>query len=328
MTNNKTLLPLRGVFWALVAISLSALAEPPAQNKSIDDVIAKRGGASVNYGLVDAKMYEIPEKDRAGFIDSGKRIESLLRQLLLVEQLAAEAKQKSLDKTQEYQLRMDLASKLILTSMRTQQLLGEAPAVDGKALAKEAYLADPSKFKLSDSVSLRHILIKASGGAEDEKAKARIEELRSEIVDGRKKFEDLAKIYSEDPGTKDKGGLIENAEQMSFVEPFKKALDELKSKNQLSPIVKTEYGYHIIQLVDRKPGKQLSLKEAVAQFAPAKEAEARARYRERHIEELQSLAIDAVPENVAALRDRYADQKSSPLLEMSKVPDRKTVEEK
>ena len=64
-------------------------------------------------------------------------------------------------------------------------------------------------------------------------------------------FAQLAKSYSEDPGSKDKGGLYENFERGTMVKSFEDAAFSIPI-GEVSDIVETQYGYHILKIVDRK----------------------------------------------------------------------------
>ena len=81
-----------------------------------------------------------------------------------------------------------------------------------------------------------------------------IEELtdyKTEVESGAKKFETLATLYSDDPGSKDKGGLYQiNRLEKQWDPVFLNAAFRLKD-GQISPVIKTRFGYHIIQMVSR-----------------------------------------------------------------------------
>ncbi|HJV47539.1 MAG TPA: peptidylprolyl isomerase [Bacillota bacterium] len=97
--------------------------------------------------------------------------------------------------------------------------------------------------------SVRHILI-GNDKRKDEDAK----KLATDIADRLRKGEDFAKLAkenSEDPGSKDNGGLYENANVNDWVPEFKKAALELPL-NQISDPVKTNYGYHVMKVESRK----------------------------------------------------------------------------
>jgi parvulin-like peptidyl-prolyl isomerase len=101
-------------------------------------------------------------------------------------------------------------------------------------------------------VRARHILIKAEAGKE-KAAEADAKAVLAKVKAG-EDFAALAKKYSQDPGTKDKGGDLGFFGQGQMVPEFEKAAFALK-KNEVSNLVKSDYGYHIIQVVDRKEAK-------------------------------------------------------------------------
>jgi peptidyl-prolyl cis-trans isomerase SurA len=85
-------------------------------------------------------------------------------------------------------------------------------------------------------------------------AKKQLLEIREEIVSGKSSFETMAGIYSQDPGTKDIGGDLGLVTRDAMVTEFSSAAFRLQN-NEISNIVKTEFGYHIIQMVQRQGEK-------------------------------------------------------------------------
>src|SRR5262249_14783223 len=79
-----------------------------------------------------------------------------------------------------------------------------------------------------------------------------LNEYKSQVESGQKKFEVLARLYSQDPGSKEKGGVIElnRGDSKSWDPVFFATAFRLK-EGQVSPVVKSKYGYHIIQMVSR-----------------------------------------------------------------------------
>lgn len=74
---------------------------------------------------------------------------------------------------------------------------------------------------------------------------------KKEVESGKRKFDELAKIYTQDPGSKDQGGMYNiNRTTSSFDPKFVSAAFRLKD-GQISPVVKTQFGYHLIQMVSR-----------------------------------------------------------------------------
>jgi len=96
------------------------------------------------------------------------------------------------------------------------------------------------------------IVMHPKAGRELEKfAQDELADYRRQIESGMKSFETMARLYSEDPGSKQNGGRYEiNKAQKDWDPDFKNAAFRLK-EGQISPIIKSKFGYHIIQMVSR-----------------------------------------------------------------------------
>ena len=99
------------------------------------------------------------------------------------------------------------------------------------------------------TATVRHILMLTQGkpDAEKKKIKREMEKVLQKAKSG-EDFAELAKEYSEDPGSKDNGGLYENFHRGDMVKPFEDASFGLPV-GSISDLVETRYGYHIIQVV-------------------------------------------------------------------------------
>ncbi len=85
----------------------------------------------------------------------------------------------------------------------------------------------------------------------DDYAKTKLKKIREDIVKGVSSFDDQASIYSEDPGSKDIGGDMGFVKREQLVPAFAAAAFRLQT-GQISKIVKSEYGYHIIEMIERQ----------------------------------------------------------------------------
>ncbi len=102
------------------------------------------------------------------------------------------------------------------------------------------------------TASVRHILLMTQGMDEAKKAETR--QKMQGILDRARNGEDFAKLakeFSEDPGSKDNGGLYNDFGKGQMVKPFEDAAFTV-AVGSLSDIVETQYGFHILQVVDRK----------------------------------------------------------------------------
>lgn len=120
--------------------------------------------------------------------------------------------------------------------------------------AKEFYDKNPDKMKKPERVHVRHILIHTEANAtpaDKEKAKAKAEDLLKRLQKG-EDFAKLAAENSDDPGSKPRGGDLGWFTHGQMVPAFDKASFALANPNDLSPVVESQFGYHIIQLVGKE----------------------------------------------------------------------------
>jgi peptidyl-prolyl cis-trans isomerase SurA len=83
-------------------------------------------------------------------------------------------------------------------------------------------------------------------------AHSNIEDIRKKIIEGRISFEAAAGSYSEDPGSRDNGGRYDAVTRTGpWVQEFINATFKLQN-GEISPIIKTKFGYHIIQMISRR----------------------------------------------------------------------------
>jgi peptidyl-prolyl cis-trans isomerase D len=130
------------------------------------------------------------------------------------------------------------------------------------------------QYRTPEQVKVSHILIKTPlagpDGKVDEKgvadAQHRAEDLLKQIKGGAK-FEDLAKKYSEDPGSAKEGGSLGLIERGRTVPEFEKAAFSL-GKGQMSDLVKSSYGFHIIRVDDKQVAHMKTLDEVKATIEP------------------------------------------------------------
>src|SRR5213594_3667860 len=128
-------------------------------------------------------------------------------------------------------------------------------------MLKLQYQANIQQYQVPNRVHVEHILFMTVGktDAEVEEVKKKAEDVLKQARKGAK-FEDLAKKYSEDPGTKDKGGDLGWIVQKQTVPEFEKTAFSL-SPGQISELVHTQYGFHIIKVLEKETAHTKSFEE-------------------------------------------------------------------
>lgn len=128
---------------------------------------------------------------------------------------------------------------------------------------QQYFRAHQSEYSTPEQSRARHILIKVNQGADaktDAAAKAKAEGLLKQIQGG-SNFADLAKKNSDDPGSKDTGGELGFAQRGHMVPEFDNAIFTQKVGD--SKIVKTQYGYHIVQVEERQAAHSQQLSDVL-----------------------------------------------------------------
>ena len=149
--------------------------------------------------------------------------------------------------------------------LRLDQLA--AQITPNEADLKAAYEKHKDRYLDPEKRHARHILIPV--GTDDAQARRQAEEVLAQAKSG-KDFAALAKQYSKDPGSADKGGDLGWADRNQFVAPFTQALFGMKVGDIAGPI-KTQFGYHIIKLDEIQPAREKTFEAA----RPELEAELR-----------------------------------------------------
>lgn len=129
------------------------------------------------------------------------------------------------------------------------------------------YEQNQGRFGTAEERRASHILIAAAKDApqaERDKARARAQELLAEVRKAPANFAELARKHSQDPGSAERGGQLDMAPRGAMVKPFDDAMFALK-KGEISDVVESDFGYHIIRLDDVKPAVVPPLAQVRAQ---------------------------------------------------------------
>lgn len=276
----------------LTALSTGFLS---AQNNVIDKIIAIVGDEIILKSDIENEF--LSEQSRGTITSSSDYRTDILEKQLIQKLLVAQAKVDSINVTED-----EVESEVNSRIKYFTNYLGSAERVEAyfnksinelknelRAPTREKLIAEmmqqhivekirstPSEVKLyykklskdslpdiPDKYEIQQIVLKPRvSEAEKERLRERLRTFRDQILNGEKTFNTLAVLYSED-GAATRGGELGYMSKTDMVPEFAEAAFSLKP-GKISKIVETEYGFHIIQLIDRQ-GEKVNVKHIVLQ---------------------------------------------------------------
>ena len=230
----------------LVLLFATAALPVMAQN------IAVVNGKAIPSARADVMIKQMAAQ---GQPDSPQLRGAVKEELINRELLMQEADKQGLSNNPDVKNQLELARQSIVIRALIGDYLKKHPIADADIKAEY----DKFRAQAGDKeYHARHILVD-----KEEDAKAIIAKLKAGS-----KFEDLAK-QSKDTGSAANGGDLDWANPASFVKPFADALVALKKGDITDTPVKTQFGYHVIQLEDTRPAKIPTLDEVKPQITEA-----------------------------------------------------------
>lgn len=193
-------------------------------------------------------------------------------ELVRREILTQEALKKGVDKKSDVQAQLDLARQGVLIGAYLNEYARNVKITDDDIKAEY----DKIKSALGEKeYKARHILVESEGEAKD---------IITKLKAGGK-FDELAKV-SKDPGSKDRGGELGWANKASYVPAFSEAMVKLEKGKYTETPVKSNFGWHVIQLDDVRELKAPALEEVKPQITQRMRQQAV----EKHILDLRGKA--------------------------------------
>jgi len=227
----------------MVLAAFAACNKKPAdqQTQQKGAVLAKVGTAVITEGDLERELKSLPDYAQQMFADE-KGKEKFLDELVKKEMLYQEALKKGLDKSPDFLKKAEEFKKLTLVSeLLEKEIMAKAKVSDQEA--REYYEKHKEDFVTTSQIRASHILVKT----EDEANK-----ILARLKKG-EKFEEIAKKESIDKGSAKNGGDLGYFSRGQMVPEFEKAASELKP-GEISKPVKSNFGYHIIKVTDKKTG--------------------------------------------------------------------------
>ena len=222
---------------SITVLSASATLSWADDNK----IVATYNDVKVTEKEVVEKMMQQPqmrpllENKSFNEIDQGLR-GHLVRNYVIAKLVAERAKQEKIQDTAEFATKLKDTKEQLAQQILLENII--KANVNDKMIDKE-YKSMVAELTGKKEVKASHILVESEDKAKEIKAK----------LDKGAKFDELAAEYSMDEGSKNKGGQLDYFGEGQLVPEFEKAAFSMKS-GQLSDPVKTQFGWHIIKVVD------------------------------------------------------------------------------
>ncbi len=245
----------------LLVLSLTTVAVSIAKDNGQDKILAQVGKYKLTLKEFNDQIRSLPPQLQMAVQRNPELKKQLLDRWVQLNLMAMEARKQKLQDKPEVKKRIEEMTNALLAQEFMMENVSDKAKVTDKEV-KEYYDKHKSEFMQPEQVRARHILVKVPANATKkqwEEAKKKALEIRAKLVKG-ESFAKLAQKYSDDPGSKARGGDLGYFRKGQMVPEFEKAAFALK-KGEISQPVKTTFGYHIIKLEDKKPAKQRSFNE-------------------------------------------------------------------
>ena len=229
-------------------VALTSLA--PICGIAAEPVLAETGNVQVTTIDVLGDALRIPLEARKPNLSKPESVLQLANNLVIRRELALKAEAAGLANDPAIVAALRIAREKVLSDALIARIDAASKptpeVVDRLALAN--YKSNSTRFEAPAETTARHILIRA----ETPEAKAKAEAVLAELKAGAL-FETVARARSEDPGSASNGGALGSFGKGTMVAPFEAALEQLKNPGDLSGLVETQFGFHIIKLESRRP---------------------------------------------------------------------------
>lgn len=269
----------------LCASTLGAAAAGHAAEAN--PVLLQGAGVVITQEQVQTDLRALMPDLRAQLLADPEQMKQWLDTVYLRRALAAEAERQNVANQPEVRRQIQQYRETILANARLRNLedasVSRAELLE--AQARTEYRGEKERFNSPAQTLASHILVKGS----DDAAKAKAQELLAELQAGAR-FEELARKHSADPGSALRGGSLGWFAAGRMVPEFDAALKPLQQPGDLSPVVKSQFGYHIIRLDGRRAAVAKSYEEVRDELMTAIAGKQRGKAREAELDRLRSLA--------------------------------------
>lgn len=252
-------------------------------------------GVAITQSDLQVDAQRIPEQSRLVVLSKPDNVQRMATGLYVRRALAHQAKQAGLDKDPVLQADIQQAVDRVLSEAFLKHVADKDSPGDAElekyALAR--YQADATGFDVPEQTRVRHILVAKNENDAIKKADDLLKQLKAGAD-----FETLAKEHSADYASAQRGGDLGFFGAGRMVAPFDAAVKALREPGQLSPIVETQFGYHIIRFEARRPAQRVPFEEVKERL----KQEAAATLRNERRQQAGNIVRDTVVVNESAVK--------------------------
>ena len=229
-------------------VSAACVAEP---------VLVQGAGVQVSTRDVQAEVQRMAPEARKSVLGRPESLTQVGTNLYMRRALAAEAERQNLAADPMVAATLQVARDRVLADAYLASLEAASKPLDAvlDAQAASQYKANPAQFTVPEQVRARHVLVEKGPDA-----RATAEKLLTELKAGAD-FAALAQAHSADTGSASKGGDLGYFPRGRMVQPFDEAVFALQNVGDLSGLVESEFGVHIIQLQGKRAAGLLPFDE-------------------------------------------------------------------
>ncbi len=278
---------MRSLLWTLLAVSAWGVAGAQPRQVMLDKVVAVVGGSSVLYSEMDEYARQLVAQRRAEGYTSDRdphneALEALLTQKLLynqalidsvevntadiashvdeqVAQMAEEAGGIAQLEAQHHMAIFNVRERMrrryeeqAYAQAMQSSIVGKVTVIPGEVeryyrqIDKDSLPIIPEQYVYAQITRYPSTIVQAK-----QRARERLLEMRERVINGDAKFENLARMYSQDGGTAYRGGEMGPSRLNELDPSFAESLEKLRP-GQISEVTESQYGFHIIQLIEKR----------------------------------------------------------------------------
>lgn len=265
---------------------------------SADRTVASvRGGASITSDELIGEVLRLPAQAQAQVMARPSELVNFAQNLVMRRELARQAESDGLHNDPAVAAALNAARERVLAEAALARAEGTPPDPAAlERLARNQYDAAPAKFTTPEEVRVSQILINAKACEAELRAREVLALARQPGAD----FAALAKERSDDPASAAKGGDLGFFSRGKMAAAFEGAAFALKQPGELSDVIKTQFGYHVIRFEERKPASRQPF-EAVRDGLMKSLAESESRTRRQQVLDKLSAGFEFDQKAIEAL---------------------------